>query len=65
MKNGNKKIEIEIVYFEAQETMKRMTEVAEEEYENLFGQDKLDIKLRAMPPKQHMMLTEMEILIWV
>ena len=49
--NGNKKIEIEIVYFEAQETMKRMTEVAEEEYENLFGQDKLDIKLRAMPPQ--------------
>ncbi len=49
--NGNKKIEIEIVYFEAQETMKRMTEVAEEEYENLFGKDKLDIKLRAMPPQ--------------
>ncbi len=48
--NGNKKIEIEIVYFEEQETMKRMTEVAEEQYENLFGSDKLDIKLRAMPP---------------
>ena len=49
--NGNKKIEIEIIYFEAQETMKRMTEVAEEEYEGLFGSDKLDIKLRAMPPQ--------------
>lgn len=49
--NGNNKIEIEIIYFEAQETMKRMTEVAEEEYENLFGKDKLDIKLRAMPPQ--------------
>ncbi|MBU5436919.1 peptide ABC transporter substrate-binding protein [Tissierella sp. MSJ-40] len=48
--NGNKKIQIEIIYFEAQETMKRLSEVAEEEYEKLFGSDKLDITLRAMPP---------------
>lgn len=48
--NGNEQIEIEITYFEEQETMKRMTEVAEEQYQNLFGEDKLNIKLRAMPP---------------
>lgn len=48
--NGNQKIEIELIYFEEQETMKRMSEVAEEQYENLFGADRLDIKLRAMPP---------------
>lgn len=48
--NGNKKIEVELIYFEEQETMKRMSEVAEEQYENLFGADRLDIKLRAMPP---------------
>ncbi|MBN3522812.1 peptide ABC transporter substrate-binding protein [Paenibacillus apiarius] len=48
--NGNKKITIELTYFDAQETMKRTAEVTEELYENLFGKDKLDIKLRAMPP---------------
>lgn len=48
--NGNKKIEVEIIYFEEQEDMKRMAEVTEEEYENLFGADKIDIKLRAMDP---------------
>ena len=48
--NGNKKIEIEIIYFEEQEDMKRMAEVTEEEYENLFGADKIDVKLRAMDP---------------
>ncbi|WP_019424270.1 peptide ABC transporter substrate-binding protein [Paenibacillus sp. OSY-SE] len=48
--NGNKKITIELTYFDSQETMKRTAEVAEELYENLFGKDKLDITLRAMPP---------------
>src|SRR5699024_10832195 len=48
--NGKEKIEVEIIYFEAQEDMKRMAEVAEEEYEELFGSDKLDIILRAMDP---------------
>ncbi|RJG20374.1 ABC transporter substrate-binding protein [Paenibacillus thiaminolyticus] len=48
--NGNKKITIEITYFDAQETMKQTAEVTEELYENLFGKDRIDIKLRAMPP---------------
>ncbi|TQR45214.1 peptide ABC transporter substrate-binding protein [Paenibacillus popilliae] len=49
--NGSKKITIEITYFDAQETMKRTAEVTQEMYENLFGKDKLAIKLRAMPPR--------------
>lgn len=48
--NGNKKITIEITYFDGQENMKRTAEMTEELYENLFGQDRIDIKLRAMPP---------------
>lgn len=48
--NGGEKISIEIIYFEAQESMKRMAEVAEEQYENLFGADKIDVVLRAMDP---------------
>lgn len=48
--NGNKKITVEITYFDGQDTMKRLAEVAEEEYEKVFGTDKLDITLRAMPP---------------
>lgn len=48
--NGNKKITIEITYFDGQENMKRTAEMTEELYENLFGPDRLDIKLRAMPP---------------
>ncbi|SYX85204.1 peptide ABC transporter substrate-binding protein [Paenibacillus alvei] len=48
--NGNKKITVEITYFDSQETMKRTAEVTQEIYENLFGKDKLTIKLRAMPP---------------
>lgn len=48
--NGQEKISVEIIYFEAQESMKRMAEVAEEQYENLFGADKLDIVLRAVDP---------------
>ncbi|WCF06796.1 peptide ABC transporter substrate-binding protein [Paenibacillus thiaminolyticus] len=47
--NGNKKITIEITYFDGSENMKRTAEMTEELYENLFGQDRLDIKLRAMP----------------
>lgn len=47
--NGNKKIEIELIYFEGQEDQKRTAEVTEEQYENLFGSDRIDIKLRSMP----------------
>lgn len=48
-KNGNKKITIEIIYFEGADTMKRIAEVAKEEYEKAFGSDKLEVTLRAMP----------------
>ncbi|WP_028533860.1 peptide ABC transporter substrate-binding protein [Paenibacillus sp. UNC217MF] len=49
--NGGKKITIEITYFDAQEEMKRTAEVTQEAYENLFGKDKLTVKLRGMPPR--------------
>ena len=47
--NGNKKIEIDIIYFDTSESFKRSAEIAEEEYEGLFGADRIDVKLRAMP----------------
>ncbi|QTL98968.1 peptide ABC transporter substrate-binding protein [Iocasia frigidifontis] len=47
--NGNKKITIEIIYFDGSEGFKRLAEVAQQEYEQLFGRDKLKIKLRAVP----------------
>lgn len=47
--NGSKKITIEIVYFDGADTMKRIAEVAKEEYEKVFGSDKLEVALRAMP----------------
>ncbi|MTI59769.1 MAG: peptide ABC transporter substrate-binding protein [Firmicutes bacterium] len=47
--NGNKKITIEIIYFDGSESFKRLAEVAQQEYENLFGRDKFKIKLRAVP----------------
>ncbi len=48
-KNGNKKITLEITYFEGADTMKRIGEVAKEEYEKAFGSDRLEVVLRAMP----------------
>lgn len=47
--NGNKKITIEIIYFDGSESFKRLAEVAQQEYEQLFGRDKLKVKLRAVP----------------
>lgn len=47
---GSKKLSVEITYFDGQETMKRLAEVAQEEYEKAFGTDKFEVKLRAMPP---------------
>lgn len=47
--NGNKKITVTITYFDAQETMKRTAEVTQEELQKLFGADKLEVKLRAIP----------------
>lgn len=48
--NGSQKITVEFVYFEGQEAMKRTGEVFQETIENLFGQDRIEVKLRAMPP---------------
>ena len=47
--NGSQKITTEIKYFDTNESMKKMAEFIEEEYEKLFGADKLDIVLRAIP----------------
>ena len=47
--NGNKKIEVEMMYFDSSDNMKLTTEYLEETYENLFGKDRLDIKLIATP----------------
>ncbi|WP_427339473.1 peptide ABC transporter substrate-binding protein [Caloranaerobacter sp. DY30410] len=47
--NGNKQIIVEIQYFDTSENLKKIAEFLEESYENLFGKDKLDIKLRAVP----------------
>lgn len=47
--NGNKKITVTITYFDAQDTMKRTAEVTQEELQKLFGADKLEVKLRAIP----------------
>ena len=47
--NGSKKMEVELLYFEDSNNMKVMAEVIEEEFEVLFGSDKLDIQLKGMP----------------
>ena len=47
--NGNNQIAIEMTYFDTSESMKQMAELLEEEYEGLFGADKLDVKLVAVP----------------
>lgn len=47
--NGNKKITLEVQYFDNSENMKKMSELLEEEYENLFGKDRFDLILKATP----------------
>lgn len=47
--NGNKKIEFEITYFDTNENVKKISEYLEETYENLFGTDRIDIQLKAIP----------------
>lgn len=44
-----KKMEVEIQYFDNSENMKRVAELLEQDYENLFGADRIDIQLRAVP----------------
>lgn len=47
--NGDKKITIEIMYFDTADAHKKTSEFLEQEYEKLFGSDKVDIKLKATP----------------
>jgi len=51
-RNGNKKIVIEMTYFDGQEEMKRTGEVCQEVWEALFGADRFELKLRAVQPVQ-------------
>lgn len=44
-----KQMVMEVMYFDNSENMKLMAEFMEQEYENLFGADRLDIQLRAVP----------------
>ncbi len=46
--NGGEKVSIELIYFDEQADMQKTAEVLKEEYENLFGADKFELKLRAM-----------------
>ena len=46
---GNKQMVAEMMYFENSDNMKKMAEFLEKEYESLFGPDRLDIQLRAVP----------------
>lgn len=47
--NGSKPVTIELTYFDGQDTMKQLAEAAQENYQNLFGKDKMEVKLKAMP----------------
>ncbi len=51
-RNGNKKITVELTYFDGQEAMKRTGEVCQEKWEGLFGSDRFELKLRAVQPMQ-------------
>ena len=47
--NGNKQIVVSMQYFDTSDSMKKMAELLEEEYELLFGKDRIDIQLQAVP----------------
>lgn len=49
---GKKKMVAELLYFDNSDNMKRTAEFIEQEMETMFGADKLDIKLRAVPWNQ-------------
>ena len=46
----NGKVSVEYIYFEGQEDQKRQAEILQESLENLFGKDRFELTLRAMPP---------------
>jgi oligopeptide transport system substrate-binding protein len=47
--NGNKMITLELQYFDTSENLKKLSEAFEQSFENLFGKDKFDLVLRAVP----------------
>jgi len=46
----NGKVSVEYIYFEGQEDQKRQAEILQETLENLFGKERFELTLRAMPP---------------
>ncbi|MDY3923712.1 MAG: ABC transporter substrate-binding protein [Ezakiella sp.] len=44
-----KKMVVDIMYFDNSDNMKATAEFLEQEYENMFGADRIDVKLRAVP----------------
>lgn len=47
--NGNKQIVVQLKYFDTSDSMKKTAEFLEEQYEGLFGTDKFDLQLQAIP----------------
>lgn len=47
--NGNKKVTLGLIYNQAAETTKAVAESMKNDFEKLFGSDKLEIKLQAVP----------------
>ncbi len=45
--NGNQKISVDLLYFDSQESMKRLAEVCKETWENLFGADRFELTITA------------------
>lgn len=45
-----KKMVVELMYFESSEQLKSVAEFLKAEYEKLFGDDKIEVQLRAIPP---------------
>ncbi|MGX8794888.1 peptide ABC transporter substrate-binding protein [Fusibacter sp. JL298sf-3] len=43
------KVTVEIAYFDSSDNLKRIAELLEQEYEELFGEDKIDVVLKAVP----------------
>ena len=53
-------MELEIQYFDNSENMKRTAEFLEQEYENAFGAERLDVVLRGYHGKMLMTIWKME-----
>lgn len=47
--NGGTPLVVQMQYFDTSDSMKMMAEYLEEEYEGLFGLDKIDVQLQAVP----------------